>query len=57
LEICHKIYFAESVGFVDIAVLADEDVELICCRTSMAKIEINSLASARIWGFSKKKNA
>jgi len=36
-ETCHKIYFAKSVGFVDIAELADEDIELICRRTSMAK--------------------
>jgi len=42
-ETFHKIYFAKSVGFVDIAELADEDVELICHRTSMAKNEIKSI--------------
>jgi len=44
-ETCHKIYFSESVGFVDIAELADEDVEVICRKTSMAKNEIRVSAN------------
>jgi len=48
-ETCHKIYFAKSVGFVDIAKLADEDVELICHRTSMAKNRLRVSASITTW--------
>ena len=42
-ETCHKIYFARSTGFVDIRDLSDEDVELICRRTLMARNEIKSI--------------